>query len=301
MLASMLDSSKSEDFGVQLRMSPSGSWVAIVEATRAMGDMKDLQRKTKVECPNLEFMDLREHMQSEFRNLFFYDLETANRCGNCPAASDILRYELLKKYGGVYMDVDIAVKEAFGDLYCQHEYALYYLAESEEKPPTNSDITSYFYFINALIACHPESVIMKSCIDKIRNNYKTLNSGVKHSIHAMIKSMFDTKRNYYCPNKFTIETTGPNMLREEVYLQFACRGAGGQNTIKINDYIKDKTLKQDQGFKSFWEWVEENCRFPDEKINFDTEEQKQSATKELVQKVGIGKANDPQSWRGIHG
>jgi Leucine-rich repeat (LRR) protein len=48
--------------------------------------------------------------------------ECANtRYRNYPAASDILRLSLLKDFGGVYLDVDVALKEPLGDLLIENK------------------------------------------------------------------------------------------------------------------------------------------------------------------------------------
>ncbi|QWA13946.1 hypothetical protein GTU79_15265 [Sodalis ligni] len=46
---------------------------------------------------------------------------TETRYANFPAAADILRLYLLKTFGGLYMDVDVVLKEPLGNIVSESE------------------------------------------------------------------------------------------------------------------------------------------------------------------------------------
>lgn len=87
-------------------------------------------------------------------NQEFYNEET-----NYGAKSDILRYELLYKFGGVYLDVDMIVQKPLDNL--NNSYEFYTGLE-----PSNTDCI----LGNAIIASVPGHPILKDCIETIKDH-----------------------------------------------------------------------------------------------------------------------------------
>lgn len=78
-------------------------------------------------------------------------------------ASDIARYEILKKYGGLYIDTDIECFANFDDLH--HKYDFY---ANLEPPAINKKRVS---ILNAMIASVPEHPILTETLSKTRRDW----------------------------------------------------------------------------------------------------------------------------------
>jgi len=90
----------------------------------------------------------------DLQNRQYFEEET-----NYGAKSDILRYELLYKFGGVYIDIDIEVVKSLTQL--NHAYEFYAGLEAGD----NEAIIG-----NSIIASIPGHPIMKDCIDQIKEH-----------------------------------------------------------------------------------------------------------------------------------
>ena len=77
--------------------------------------------------------------------------------------SDIARYEILYRYGGLYIDTDIECYTNFDDLH--HKYNFYVNMES---PAVNKKRVS---ILNAMIGSVPNHPIFKQSLENIRNNW----------------------------------------------------------------------------------------------------------------------------------
>ncbi|MCF7852605.1 MAG: hypothetical protein K9M07_05130 [Simkaniaceae bacterium] len=73
---------------------------------------------------------------------------------NYGAKADILRYELLERYGGVYIDIDYECLKPFDQLHYENEFYACALSQSE--------------VANAIIGCIPHHPILKQCIDRVK-------------------------------------------------------------------------------------------------------------------------------------
>ena len=91
----------------------------------------------------------------DLANQKFYDEET-----NYGAKSDILRYELLYKFGGVYLDIDMVVQKPLDAL--NNSYEFYTVLE----PSNTSCILG-----NAIIASVPGHPILKNCIETLKDSH----------------------------------------------------------------------------------------------------------------------------------
>ncbi len=112
-------------------------------------------RKTWVENhPDWEFMFWDDQAIAEFglQNQEAYDLAI-----NLSEKSDIARYEILNKFGGLYVDTDFECLKPF-DIF--HHYLDFY---------TGLQYESDFRVFNGIIASIPGHPILKACINNIRS------------------------------------------------------------------------------------------------------------------------------------
>ena len=89
------------------------------------------------------------------RHLTLQNQEKYDQATNWAVKSDILRYELLCKFGGLYVDTDFECLMPFDDL--MHRYTAF--AGISNEP--------CFAINNALIAAAPGHAILKACMDNI--------------------------------------------------------------------------------------------------------------------------------------
>ncbi len=154
------------------------------------------------------FASIKEHMpeweckfwtdaevsQLTLENQQYYDEET-----NYGAKSDILRYELLYRYGGVYLDVDFVMLKPLDVLH--HTYEFY----TGLMPSYTRDVLA-----NGIIGCVPGHPIMRHSIDTIKDHRKYRRDIIKRtgpihfqqSFYAMAKSnerIIALPRSYFLP------------------------------------------------------------------------------------------------------
>lgn len=82
------------------------------------------------------------------------NIEQYNNAPNLGTKSDIFRYEILYRYGGIYIDTDFQCLKSFADL----TYLNFFTGTGHLETPE---------IFNGLIACEPNHPIMKSLIDGI--------------------------------------------------------------------------------------------------------------------------------------
>lgn len=93
------------------------------------------------------------------KNLKLVNQEAFNKARNYGEKSDILRYELLERMGGVYIDVDHIFYTVLDSLhYCYDFYAGIHPLDA-----------GFPYVNNAIIGAVPGHPIMKYCIESIKN------------------------------------------------------------------------------------------------------------------------------------
>ncbi|WP_413726945.1 glycosyltransferase [Sodalis sp. RH16] len=119
------------------------------------------------------------------------------RYANLPAASDILRYYLLKTFGGLYMDVYVVLKEPLGDL----------VSQSDNKDYKADFLFHFMYIIknnevysllnNDFLASVKDSVFINKMLDEAIYPYLETthnpNSGMFNNTASIIKLMEDFK------------------------------------------------------------------------------------------------------------
>ncbi|MGY4818375.1 TcdA/TcdB catalytic glycosyltransferase domain-containing protein [Pseudomonas chlororaphis subsp. piscium] len=217
---------------------------------------------------NIEIRDLSNRSDIQLKNKDAYQHEIIGRNGAYPAASDIARYEILHEHGGVYADIDLECMQPLNGVLQAHPN-LMLVGLAEGKNEASGSATPYF--ANALLASHPGSQMLADFIDKIGEDYQTLKG-----------NEFRGDRYFSRPNKSTIEATGPNGLRGHV--DTVVRQAQEQPHLMRNDVLSlseriwDKGQQQNQ---DFWSSMESHFKFPDDYVNFETEEQQKSATKAM--------------------
>ena len=142
----------------------------------------------------------------------------------CAYKSDLWRYCVLYKNGGIYMDIKYQ---------CANNFKLLALTESEyfvKDRPTHM-------VYNALIVVKPENQIMLKCIDQIVKNVQTKFYG-RESLYptgpGLLGSFFSLEELQNMKIKFT-DTTIKNKMREE-YMVF--------NDTLILKYYKDYRKEQ---------------------------------------------------------
>ncbi|WP_047249728.1 TcdA/TcdB catalytic glycosyltransferase domain-containing protein [Chromobacterium subtsugae] len=221
------------------------------------------------DAPNVKVRDLSHAGDIQLRNRDAYQHEIIGRNGAYPAASDIARYEILHNYGGVYADIDLECTQPLaGALSAHPDLMLVGLAEGKREASGSATP----YFANALLASHPGSKMLDGFIDKIGRDYQQMKG-----------AEFAGDRYFSRANKSTIEGTGPNALRGHV--DAVLREAEGRPEAARGDAqsLAERIWSQDDARNhDFWAAMDTHFRFPDGLVNFETEEQQQSATKGMA-------------------
>ncbi|AZF50742.1 hypothetical protein C4J85_0225 [Pseudomonas sp. R4-34-07] len=218
---------------------------------------------------NIQIRDLSNPSDIRLQNKDVYQHEIIGRNGGYAAASDVARYEIVNRYAGTYTDIDLeSVRPLDGALHAHPDLMLVGMAEG--KNDAKGSATPYF--ANALFSSHAQSAMLSSLIDDIGNNYRSMKG-----------NEYGGDRYFSRPNKSTIETTGPNALRGHV--DKVIQQAKGQPDLvrsdarSLADRIWDKAKPQNE---EYWKLVDSHFKFPDNYVNFETEEQQNSATKAMA-------------------
>lgn len=94
-------------------------------------------------------------------NQALFDAEACRPKKNYAKMSDIVRYEILKKFGGLYVDSDTRCFESFNNLHHAFDFYLNLEPLSEH----------YFLTANFLIASTPKHPILKACCKEIKRRF----------------------------------------------------------------------------------------------------------------------------------
>lgn len=98
------------------------------------------------------------------KSLKLKNMDLYNHSKNFGQKSDILRYEILNQFGGVYLDVDIECMRSFDDL---NENFDFYAALEPLWPNTRTCLSVG----NCVIASVPDHPILQHCINKMRKTF----------------------------------------------------------------------------------------------------------------------------------
>lgn len=109
-------------------------------------------------------MELIQISSSDFQTLADFYAESTNYAEK----SDLLRYEILRKEGGIYADHDVVCMQNFDELIQKHQF--FCALEPPHKPLANSSIS----ICNNLIGSIPHHPIIGKCIDKVINRWNII-------------------------------------------------------------------------------------------------------------------------------
>ncbi len=232
------------------------------------------------------------------------------------AASDVLRYEILYTFGGVYMDVDLQLTAALDQLEVEDDLALCAFEDFTKRTRRNTSQVYHgksaatharkcFYAMNNIIATHKGSGFVALLRAAIGIAYGRMDNDPTGALRAYWQCV---------PNKATIDLTGPNLVREVQYqlslgvalvdIPALCvdRVAAALAKAKIATTSQDREVVQDRAkaaeelkadfarmaelwpdddpfYFAFWNWVWTHTYFPMHKVNWRTEASAKSDTK----------------------
>lgn len=152
---------------------------------------------------NIKAKDINDIYPS-MENRVFYDHAITGIDANFAEASDIARIEILKKFGGIYFDVeDIFPKRSLGTLTARHGFLCRLLLDEGK-------------FNNDIIAAVPGNIIVINIIKKMRENYNK-HYQKSREIYAHRSSIFggfkfgiDSRKNT------TIAISGPCLIQDTI-------------------------------------------------------------------------------------
>jgi len=101
--------------------------------------------------------------------------------------SDLIRYEILKKYGGLYIDTDIECFANFDELHYKYDFYSNY-----EPPAINKKRVS---ILNAMIASVPNHPIISDTLTKIRKNWYKVEEEFEEK-YSISKSSFSRSNHH---------------------------------------------------------------------------------------------------------
>ncbi|MEX0849087.1 MAG: glycosyltransferase [Candidatus Dependentiae bacterium] len=164
------------------------------------------------------FEDLHECLQQKKEQFIVFDIrdiiltnqEAYDVTRNYGEKSDILRYEVLYEFGGLYVDTDFECLKPF-DIF--HHYCDFY---------TGISYSANFSFLNGLIGSAPKSDILKYCIEDLKSNdgkeafleiiYRT---GPRHLTRSFFKALGKGYTGVAVGFPSTTFYPWPNWLRHE--------------------------------------------------------------------------------------
>jgi hypothetical protein len=181
-----------------------------------------------------------------------YRQELAGRGTNFGAASDVLRVEILLKYGGVYFDTDVNCVHKLGTIRCHDDHPRFSAVSTvwHKKPPTRTQWQSDEWWknsvlaqdpppiSNSIIACRPHCEGLKKYKMLIKSNYRALQADAELQTEYL--------------NDFrgsTIRMTGPSAATEGSGLGDVQKTKGtyraGMNDATV---LKDKLFMRDNWY-----------------------------------------------------
>ncbi|KZN55569.1 TcdA/TcdB catalytic glycosyltransferase domain-containing protein [Pseudoalteromonas luteoviolacea] len=205
--------------------------VAMVkESLNDMAPLRELAADEKYEG-RLKLCNLRSHeflTGMQWLNQDAYHCELTHRGMFAAAASDILRYEALYNYGGIYLDVDIELTKAFGELSVEDGMMLAALTPDKHgedyqgsKWPGRTDLElvevhgdKSLYLSNCAMAANKGSIVVDLIRKAIHSAYEViLNSDSPLENAGLLKDYWQSNI-----TRSTLDITGPNIVREVMML-----------------------------------------------------------------------------------
>ena len=269
--------------------------------------------------------------QMDWMNRDLYSLELTERGMFFAAASDILRYEILYNFGGVYMDVDLRLTEGLGELDVEADGVRVAIESDKRGSPYSggewagrdrikvpAHENKCFYLMNNIVASHPESRFVQALRQAIRFSFDL-------ALLKDARSCLELDRNNllgaYRKQKITpstLDMTGPNIIRDVMYLRLlgtSWEEIPRQNVIRLVDALDKASRNQkpegpcarteavwrddEVAHQPFWRWVADNACFPMRPVNWNTPEANESdcrkAGNQLLEKDKAPKVNATRS------
>ncbi|WP_428265542.1 TcdA/TcdB catalytic glycosyltransferase domain-containing protein [Haliangium sp.] len=240
-------------------------------------------------------------------NLLHYERELTYRGMFAAAASDILRYEVVYHFGGVYMDVDIELTGDIGQLQAHPDSLLAGITPDRKgKAPVRSwtnrkliaTTKAYnnkcLYISNCIVAACPQSRAMNAVRETIRLAYGCVATPVSrlsriHDPKKLLSKFWraDTTRS-------TLDLTGPNVVREVLYQVFQDVGWDSVARCSVIRLVSALSKQNDLGnmpkdigspfcridyvwrddlfrHQEFWSFMAQFAAFPMAKVVCDTD------------------------------
>lgn len=210
--------------------------------------IEDIRDSLVFNVPNgVTLCDVRNLMAGGMENINLYETELYRRGGNMGAASDILRIELIIKYGGIYMDIDLGCRQPFATFKVTKDLALF--GRYNEFDDT-TDMSHKF--CNALMASHAGSQMLIDCRNDIKSGYKNWFSNSDSIV-----------RYYENLRSSTIELTGPSLVSRQV------KAAAQKSSTSKSGVKSDGTEKSPLKYEN---WKLQELSFLNQYIIWKTDE-----------------------------
>lgn len=182
-------------------------------------NFKYFQQTWKFFHPNWEFKVWNEDsiLKENFDNIDLYWMARSYQ-----ERSDIIRYEILKKYGGLYIDTDIECYANFDEFHYKYDFYTNF-----EPPAINKKRVS---ILNAMIASTPNHPILVNTLVQVRKNW------------IKIEELFDS---VYSNNKSSFARSSHNLAVQRTMHSF------GDSVIKYLEKVdqsKNKSIVLPSGY-----------------------------------------------------
>lgn len=147
--------------------------------------------------------------QNDVDSFHLKNLQAYQTAKNWGEKSDIFRYELLEREGGVYVDADFECLQPFDDI-CKRADFFTGVAYSEGIP----------HFYNGLIGCRPGHPIIRRCVNDLRvgpgdNDFqRILHATGPHYFSACIRSCMGEDLGVFVPFPVTFFYPFPDTRRD---------------------------------------------------------------------------------------
>ncbi|RKG76478.1 hypothetical protein D7W79_17660 [Corallococcus exercitus] len=276
----------------------------IQESFSDLQPLRDLAARSN---GRLKLCNLRSHEMltgMHFLNMEAYEQELTLRGMFAAAASDILRYEVLYNFGGVYMDVDIDLLTDLGELTVDPHGALVGITPDRKGAASAADYpgrrhmactadyeNKSLYLSNCIVAAAPHSPVIDALRQTIHLAYQLIGW---RSPKATFELDPQRKLESFWTNNITratLDLTGPNLLRDILWMYYENRPWGQMPAACIGRLCGSLPLAPASASASaspafdrvapvwrddaaahvpFWTWVAAHAAFPMVHVKCDT-------------------------------
>lgn len=192
-----------------------------------------------------------------------YAIEMSNRGLNFAGASDIIRYAALLEHGGLYLDVDLRLKEDIGEISLPPQAMLAAIEPAKgviRAPIANSPFqqaTAIFgqdsaYVMNNALIAHAGSAPLRRMVDWIAAIYDLILPADGSNPAALTISAYW----HLMPTKSTLDITGPNLVRDVLFYDFSQETADFPQWCRRRLSLMLKALESSKNAyeKQFFSW-----------------------------------------------